>query len=66
MDAQTVTNLVSSVGFPILCVIFLYSYMDKERKDHKDETDGLKAVIAEINETLAGLKQLIQDKLNKG
>lgn len=64
MDTQAVSTLITSVGFPIAACCAIFYMMNKEREDHKDETDGLKAVISEINETLASLKQLIQDKLN--
>lgn len=64
MDAQAVSTLITSVGFPIAACCAIFYMMNKEREDHKDEVDSLKGVIADINETLSALKQLIQDKLN--
>ena len=64
MDAQNITNLITSVGFPIFACIAIFYMLNKEREDHKSEVDSLKNVIGEINETLSALKQLIQDKMN--
>jgi hypothetical protein len=64
MDVQTISTLISTIGFPIAACCAIFFMMNKEREDHKNEVDTLKDVISNINETLAGLKQLIQDKLN--
>ncbi len=64
MDTQAITTLITSVGFPIAACCAIFYMMNKEREDHKNEVDSLKGVIADINETLSALKQLIQDKLN--
>lgn len=64
MDFSGVADIISKLGFPIFCVICMFIMMNKEREDHKNEVDSLKGVIANINETLSALKQLIQDKLN--
>lgn len=63
MDIQGITQLISTIGFPIAACIAIFYMMNKEREDHKNEVDALKGVISQINETLAALKQLIQDKL---
>ena len=63
MDAQSISNLITSVGFPIFACIAIFYMLNKEREDHKNEVNSLKNVIGEINETLSALKQLIQDKM---
>lgn len=63
MDVQTVSQLISSIGFPIAACCAIFYMMNKEREDHKNEVNTLKDVISNINETLASLKQLIEDKL---
>lgn len=63
MDAQAVANLISTIGFPIAACCAIFYMMNKEREDHKNEVNTLKDVISNINETLAALKQLIEDKL---
>jgi preprotein translocase subunit YajC len=61
---EEVTTVISTVGFPIAMCILLFWYMQQQMKTHKEETDQLKNVINENNVILAGLKQLIEDKLN--
>lgn len=62
-DISIITQLISTIGFPIAACIAIFYMMNKERGDHKNEVDALKGVISEINQTLASLKQLIEDKL---
>lgn len=64
MDVQTISTLITSVGFPIVMCIIIFQHLNKEREDHKAEVSDLKEVISSVNETLSALKQLIQDKLN--
>ena len=63
MDIQTISTLISTIGFPIAACCAIFYMMNKEREDHKQEVMDLKTVIADINSTLAALKQLIEDKL---
>lgn len=63
MDISEITTIISTIGFPIAACIAIFYMMNKEREDHKNEVDDLKGVISEINQTLASLKQLIEDKL---
>lgn len=63
MDVNNIAQLISTIGFPIAACCAIFYMMNKEREDHKNEVNDLKGVIAEINSTLAALKQLIQDKL---
>ena len=43
MDAATVTQIVSSVGFPIACCIFLFWNQNRSEERHKDEVEKLRA-----------------------
>lgn len=61
---EEVLTAISTVGFPIAMCILLFWYMQQQMKTHKEETDQLKTVINDNNVILAGLKQLIEDKLN--
>ena len=63
MDIQTVSQLISTIGFPIAACVAIFYMMNKEREDHKNEVNDLKGVIADINSTLSALKQLIEDRL---
>lgn len=63
MDVSSWAQIISSIGFPIAACCAIFYMMNKEREDHKNEVTTLKDVISNINETLASLKQLIEDKL---
>lgn len=74
MDTQTITQLISSVGFPIAAFCWSAYMIKKEREDarddqqklreeHRTEITELTKVINENNAVLQGLKQLIEDKL---
>ena len=39
MDLTTISTLISSVGFPIACCIFLF----KQNEKHSEEVDKLRA-----------------------
>lgn len=62
-DIQTISQLISSIGFPIAACCAIFYMMNREREDHKNEVDSLKGVLAEVKETMAALKQLIEDKI---
>lgn len=72
MDAQTITTIISSLGFPIFCCIGLgwwiktitenfNNQLEETRKDHKEEIKTLKDSLD--NNTIALTKLL--DKLEK-
>lgn len=64
MEINEILTAITTVGFPIVFCLLLFWYLREETKNHKDEVSELKAVISENNSILAGLKQLIEDKLN--
>lgn len=64
MDAgtmQTFTQLISTVGFPIVCSGALFWLMNKQAEEHKEEMTQLKDVISQNTVVLAELKQMIKD-----
>lgn len=42
MDFSAVSQLISSVGFPIAACVALFWQMNKESTQHKEEMDSLK------------------------
>lgn len=64
MEINDILTAITTVGFPIVFCLLLFWYLREETKNHKEEVSELKAVISENNSILAGLKQLIEDKLN--
>lgn len=60
MDANSIIQIVSSLGFPIVMCVALFWYMVKQREVHKEETDHLKDTINENTKVLAELTTLIK------
>lgn len=60
MDANTIIQIISSLGFPIVMCGALFWYMVKQREEHKEETDHLKDTINENTKVLAELTTLIK------
>lgn len=50
MDYSAVSQVISNIGFPIFCVLAMFTLWNKEREDHKIESD--KWVEAIHNNTL--------------
>lgn len=64
MDAgtfQSITQLISTVGFPIVCSCALFWQMNKQSTEHKEEMTQLKDVIQQNTVVLAELKQMLKD-----
>lgn len=63
--ADVIIQAISTIGFPIAMCLIMFWFLNKEQENHKAEMLELKDVIARNNEVLAGLKQLIEDRLDK-
>ena len=62
MDISAIGSLISTVGFPIACVIAMFMMWDKEREAHKQEMDKVTEAIN--NNTVALVK--LEDALKNG
>lgn len=62
-NIDVLVNAIATVGFPIVMCAIMFWFLWKEQENHKAEMLSLKEVIAENNNVLVGLKQLIEDKL---
>lgn len=60
MDVTAITQLITTVGFPIACTFVLFSYLNKEREQHVAETKELKDA---INNNTIVIQKLI-DKMD--
>lgn len=60
---DVIVQVISTVGFPVAMSILLLWFLKTEQENHKAEMNSLKDVIAENNEVLISLKQLLEDKL---
>ena len=60
MDANTITTLITSVGFPIAVCLICFWYINKMQETHKAETDELSKALN--NNTI--VMQKLVDKLD--
>lgn len=60
MDANTIIQVISSLGFPIVMCGALFWYMVKQRQAHQAETEHLKDTISENTKVLSELTTLIK------
>lgn len=60
MDWSLITQLIGSIGFPIVACVALFTQMNKQTQQHKEEMDEMRKSID--NNTLALTKLLA--KLN--
>lgn len=80
MDAQGITALIGSVGFPIVMCLIMWKYMEQIQSDnketisklnesHKEEVDALKESLNNNTNVLTELKTMLQifvDSTKKG
>jgi len=45
MDVNTITTLISSLGFPIVCCIYMAYMQQKSAEAHKEEIDKLRETV---------------------
>lgn len=60
MDIDSVTQLVSNVGFPVAVCIALFFYMEKQSERHQQETDKLNETVQSNTKVLTELCTLIK------
>ena len=56
MDPGDITALISNIGFPIACVVVMFSMWNKERLDHKEEVTKMTDA---VNNNTTVLKQIL-------
>lgn len=61
MDIQTLTQLISSVGFPIVACLIMWKALQDSTAAHKEEMDAMKESLNQNTVVLAELKQMLQD-----
>lgn len=50
MDVSVITQIVSNLGVPVACLVAMFWLMNKEREDHRNESE--KFIEAINNNTL--------------
>lgn len=62
MDFSAVSQLISSVGFPIAACVALFWQMNKESTQHKEEMDTLKESLNKNTLAITKLVLFMQEK----
>lgn len=65
MDANTIVQLIGSLGFPIVCCIALFWRMIKSDENHKAEIDKLTDALNNNTLVLQQLSDLLRGKSNE-
>ena len=65
MDVTMVTQLVGSLGFPIVCCGALFWYLVKEKDAHKEEMEELRKSVEANTTAINSLCQLLGGKSNE-
>lgn len=55
---QMISQVVGSLGFPIVMSILLFNQLKKEQELHKDEVTSLKDAITDLRLTLASIRTI--------
>ena len=64
MDAATITSLVSNLGFPIVCVFFLWQSIKDTMKNQQEETKRLREILEKNTQVLTKLIERL--KIDEG
>lgn len=62
MDFATISQLISSVGFPIAACVALFWQMTKENERHKEEMNALKESLNQNTLAITKLVVFMQEK----
>lgn len=57
MDVETIVSLVSSVGFPILCCVYMWKYINDTLKDFTETMNKNTLMLEKMYERLGGDKR---------
>lgn len=52
-------SFISSYGFPIVCCVVMFKYLEKERETHRQELDGMTKALNENTNIIKDLKEMI-------
>ena len=64
MDVTTITQLIGSLGFPIVCCGALFGYMIKEKDSHKEEMGELRKSVEANTQAINKLCEHLGGKNN--
>ena len=65
MDIEVISQIIGTLGFPIVACGALFWMINKQEERHKEEISDLRKTIEENTNVLASLKELISLVINK-
>lgn len=65
MDAETITSLISTVGFPIVACIYMAVTVNDMNTKHKEEMDSMRDALNANTNAIDKLETLINQLLIK-
>lgn len=60
MDIDSITTIISNVGFPVGMCLLLFFYMEKQNERHQQETDKINDTLKDNTKVLSELTTLIK------
>ena len=63
MDVSTVTQIITSVGFPICMTVIVCCYIKYQTDVHKEETKELTNAINSLREMISEIKTKLEDEV---
>lgn len=63
MDMSAITQMITNLGFPIVCVVVLFWEWSKERENHKEEMEKLTAALNNNTQALIKIEEFIRNAL---
>lgn len=62
---ESLIQLIQGVGFPIACAVAMFVMLNKEQKEHKEETAQISSTITELKESFTeSMNDQKQDMVN--
>ena len=65
MDVQVITQIITTIGFPIVAAGALFWYVNKLQESHREETDAMRKTIESNTNILIELKELIRNMVSR-
>ena len=65
MDVEMISQLIATVGFPIVACGACFWMINKNEERHKEEVQSLSKTLEDNTNVLESLKELIQILINK-
>lgn len=64
MDPQQISQIIATVGFPIVAAGALFWYVFQLQKSHKEESENMRKTIESNTNILIELKELIKQVIH--